>query len=267
MSDISIVTAFFDIGRGSWTPDKGFPHYIERTTDTYFERFGHMAKLDNDMVVFTTEDLKQKVLDLRGDKKTTVISVDFHNSFGELRQRIQEIQSSQEFQSRINPSQIKSPEYWNADYVLVNALKSSFVKHAIQQNILENEMIAWIDFGYCRTPEDAGKFNKWSYNFDKDKIHFFSLKKFEVGDLIENAIFNNTVYITGPHFIAHKDNWPKMEAMIHHHLDTLLNNGLVDDDQTLMLMSCLGNPELFEIHPISDSDWFCVFRNYNESIS
>jgi len=26
MNEISIVTAFFDIGRGDWTPDKGLPH-------------------------------------------------------------------------------------------------------------------------------------------------------------------------------------------------------------------------------------------------
>lgn len=266
MSDISIVTAFFDIGRGTWTPDKGFPHYIERTTDTYFERFGNMAKLDNDMVVFTSEDLKQRVLDLRGDKKTTVIVVDFPNEFNELRDKIKAVQSNVEFQSRINPAQIKSPEYWNADYVLVNALKSTFVRTAIEQKLVEQDMVAWIDFGYCRTPEDAGKFDKWGYNFDPEKIHFFNLKKFGEGDYVADAIFNNTVFVTGPHFVAHKDKWPLLEQMIHHHMNDLLNHGLIDDDQTLMLMATLGNPEFFETHMISDSDWFMIFRNYNEGV-
>jgi hypothetical protein len=32
MNEITIVTAFFDIGRGNWTPDKGLPHYLQRTT-------------------------------------------------------------------------------------------------------------------------------------------------------------------------------------------------------------------------------------------
>ena len=267
MSDITIVTAFFDIGRGTWTPDKGFPHYIERTTDTYFERFGYMAKLENEMIVYTTEDLQQRVMDLRGDRKTKVVVVDFDNSFGPLRDRISEIQKSPEFQSKINPSQIKSPEYWNANYVLVNALKSSFVRSSIERQLIDTDMVAWIDFGYCRKPEDAGKFTKWSYNFDPEKIHFFNLKKFKDGDLIEDTIFNNTIYVTGPHIVAHKDNWPKLEMMIHHHLDTLLKNNLVDDDQTLMLMSTLGNPEFFETHMISDSDWFMIFRDYNEGLS
>ena len=48
---ISIVTAFFDIGRGDWTPDKGLPHYLHRTTDTYIERFGHLATLENEITV------------------------------------------------------------------------------------------------------------------------------------------------------------------------------------------------------------------------
>jgi len=28
MNEITIVTAFFDIGRGDWTPDKGLPTII-----------------------------------------------------------------------------------------------------------------------------------------------------------------------------------------------------------------------------------------------
>lgn len=267
MSDITIVTAFFDIGRGTWTPDKGFPHYIERTTDTYFERFGNMAKLENEMVVYTTEDLKQRVLDLRGDRKTTVVTLDFKNSFNALRHKIQTVQNLPEFQARINPSQVKSPEYWNANYVLVNLLKSSMVHKAITDGLINTDMVAWIDFGYCRTPEDAGKFPKWSYNFDQEKIHFFNLKLFSQGNTIEETIFNNHVYVTGPHFVAHKKNWPKLDTMIQYHTDMLLLNNLIDDDQTLMLMASLGNPDLFETHMISDSDWFCIFRDYNEGLS
>jgi protein YibB len=267
MSDISIVTAFFDIGRGTWTPEKGFPHYIERTTDTYFERFANMAKLDNDMTVYTTEDLRQKVLDLRGDRKTNVVVIDFKNEFQDLRNRISAVQTSEKYQSQINPAQVKSPEYWNADYVLVNALKSTFVRNAIERELTDHEMVAWIDFGYCRTPQDAGKYSKWTYNFNPDKIHFFNLKTFGEGDYISDAIFNNKVFVTGPHFVAHKDKWPLMEQMIQHHLNDLLTHDLVDDDQTLMLMSTLGNPELFETHMISDSDWFMIFRDYNEGLS
>ena len=52
MNDITIVTAFFDIGRGEWTPEKGLPHYLHRTNETYLDRFSIMAELDNPMVIY-----------------------------------------------------------------------------------------------------------------------------------------------------------------------------------------------------------------------
>ena len=111
MNNITIVTAFFDIGRGDWSPDKGLPHYLQRTTETYLERFGYMSKLDNHMVVYTSGDLAPKIKEIRGDKSTDVIILNFKNNFQELREKISEIQKSKEFQDKINPSQKKNPEY------------------------------------------------------------------------------------------------------------------------------------------------------------
>ena len=70
---ITIVTAFFDIGRGDWTPDKGLPHYLERKTETYFERFSNLATLENPMVIYTSPDLVPKVQQIRGNKPTKII--------------------------------------------------------------------------------------------------------------------------------------------------------------------------------------------------
>ena len=70
MTNISIVTAFFDIGRGGWTQDKGHPHYLLRTNETYIERFSYLAQLENEMVVFTTEDMIPKLKKLREGKQT-----------------------------------------------------------------------------------------------------------------------------------------------------------------------------------------------------
>mgnify|MGYP003352720033 FL=1 len=81
MNNIDIVTAFFDIGRGDWTPDKGLPHYLVRTTDTYFERFRNLCKLDNNIIVYTSEDLVDKVKEIRGDKPIKIVPVDFQNNF------------------------------------------------------------------------------------------------------------------------------------------------------------------------------------------
>lgn len=264
MNDITIVTAFFDIGRGDWTPDKGLPHYLHRTTDTYLQRFANLKQLENKIVVFTSEDLAPKIEEIRGDKPTNVIVLDFNKILPDLKKKISDIQSSVEYQSKINPYQIKNPEYWNADYVLVNLLKSTFVRRAIQLNLIDTDLVAWLDFGYCR---ESIKCNKWSYPFNKEKIHFFTIKDWVPGTYIQDVIANNDVHVTGPCIVANKTNWPNLEALVNHNLNELIKNNLIDDDQTLLLMSYLSKPELFELHKVSPNNWFVAFEEYNENIS
>lgn len=267
MNDITIVTAFFDIGRGDWTPDKGLPHYLQRTTDTYMKRFGHMAKLENEMIVYTSKDLAKHVERERQGKPTEVLIVDFPNSFQKLRESVSNIQKSPEYQAKINPMQVRNPEYWNADYVVVNALKSSFVNRAIDLKLINTDLVAWLDFGYCREESTLNGVKKWQYPFDKDKIHFFNIKEWKNDKTIQDVIANNDVYITGPCIVAGKEMWPKLEYLVHHSIDKLIENNLMDDDQTMLLMSYLFNPEIFELHPVSSDDWFIAFKDYNETVS
>jgi protein YibB len=264
MSEISIVTAFYDIGRSGWTTDIGLPHYLHRTTDTYFERFSYLASLDNEMVVFTSEDLVDRVKKIRGDKPTQVIAVDFKDQFLDLKRQVTQIQISDKFINMINPYQIKNPEYWSCDYVVVNMLKSVFVNLAIKMNLINNDLVAWMDFGYCRDESILNGVKTWKYNFNKDKIHFFNIKDYKEGTYISEIIANNDVHITGPCIVASKELWPKLEKLVDHSLKELLNNELIDDDQTVLLMSYLLQPELFELHKVSDTDWFVAFKEYSE---
>ncbi len=268
MNEISIVTAFFDIGRGDWTPQKGLPHYLQRTTDTYFDRFANMAKLDNTIIVYTSEDLADKVWDIRKDKehKTVVITVDFEDQFDEYRSSIRKIQNNPDYLAKINPSQIKNPEYWSADYVLVNLLKSHFVNHAIGSGTAETDLVAWLDFGYCREPSTLNGVTLWQYSFDKEKIHLFNIKEYD-GTSLTDIIANNDVHVTGPMIVASQKMWPELERLVDESFKELISKDLIDDDQTLLLMSSLKEPEKFELHPISADDWFIAFRKYNENLS
>lgn len=264
MNDITIVTAFFDIGRSEWTPDKGLPHYLHRTTDTYFERFGYLAELENPMVIFTSEDFVDRIKELREGKPTDILTIDFKNSFTQLRELISNVQKDPNYQSKINPRESRNPEYWSADYVVVNSLKSSFVHEAIRKNLIETDLVAWLDFGYCRDKSTLNNVQRWQYPFEKDKIHFFSIKDWEEGTYIEDVIMNNSVHITGPCIVAGKEMWPLLEKLVQASLNELLKNNLVDDDQTFLLMSYLQKPELFKIHRVDKSDWFIIFKEYND---
>ena len=177
MNDITIVTAFFDIGRGEWSPDRGLPHYLQRTNDTYLQRFGHMAKLENDMVIYTSKEFVDDIKFLRQDRPTQIFTLDFPNSFKKLKEEVQKVQRDPEYQAKINPMQVKNPEYWNADYVVVNALKSSFVKRAIDLKVIDTDLVAWLDFGYCRDESTLDGVRFWQYPFDKEKIHGYCQKR------------------------------------------------------------------------------------------
>ncbi len=77
-TSITIVTAFFDIGRGDWTSNKGFSPHLERTADTYIQYFENLSELGNDMVIFTSSELKPKIEAIRNGKSTVVVTLDIN---------------------------------------------------------------------------------------------------------------------------------------------------------------------------------------------
>lgn len=272
MSNISIVTAFFDIGRGSWTPEQGYPSYIKRDTDTYIDRFLTLCELDTDITLFTSIDIEEKIRQrlLYRKPKTTIISVDLFKTFAELRNRIINIQTSQDFKNKINPSVASNPEYRNPDYVLVTNLKAFFVNEAIRNGVPEKDMVAWIDFGYCRDNSKIPESKDWNFNFSPEKLHLFSYKQPTVDRSIQDVIANNDVYILGAKAVAHKRLWPVLSNLMRESWLDLQRINMVDDDQGLWLMSYLKFPELFELHQIPDHqlghDPFVLFNNFNNTL-
>ena len=269
MTNITIVTAFFDIGRSEWTPDKGLPHYLQRTTETYIERFSHMAQLENDMVVFSTTDIIKQLRTLRTGKNTQFIEIDLIQ-YSYIRTRIENVQKNPSFQKMIHASQKSNPEYWNADYVLVNFLKTIFVNLAIRMGYAHTDLVAWLDFGYCRTPDKIPASKKWSYDFDPTKMHLFRYNDEFLKLTLYDIISRNIVQILGAKIVGGKDVWPKMEELMWNQLNTLLANHLIDDDQTLLYMSVLEKPNMFKLHKIPDHqlglDPFVIFSDFNKEV-
>jgi protein YibB len=160
----------------------------------------------------------------------------------------------------VNPQLI---EYWHSDYVLVNIFKSLYVTDAIIKNLVTNDVVAWIDFGYCRNENTIPKSNRWKYNFDVNKIHFFNIHEIQPERPIDSIIYTGDVYIQGCHIVAGKKMWKDLRDLVFGNLNVLINHDLIDDDQTLLLMSYLTKPELFELRYVHPSDWFIIFKEYN----
>lgn len=276
MSDITIVTAFFDIGRGNWTQamqQRGgpLPHYLQRSADTYIERFAHLCQLDNELIIYTSEQYADRLKKIRDDlgkgDRTQIVVVDYPTEFNETRAKIRAVMDDPTFPPKINPHQIRNPEYWSEDYVMVTSLKAHFVADAVERGLCSNDTVAWIDFGYCRTPEALNGKSKWTHEFTPDKIHFFNCKPVDhehKNEQMIHAVVNNDVIIFGAMVVAQKKFWRPLADGMRASLELLIQNGLVDDDQGLWLMCYFGNPNIFELHKIDYNDPFIVFRDYND---
>lgn len=254
MSKISIVTAFYDIGRGDWstTVEKNggpLPHYLQRSVDKYIDHFTRMCEIDTEIIVYTSSDIAPRLAAISSNVK--VVEYDYFNIHKELRDKIEAIQTSPEFARRINPYQVRNPEYWSKDYVGVTSLKAFYVSDAFERGLITNDWAAWVDFGYCRDDDHVPASKKWEYDFTPGKMHFFNYRDPDLSRKLEQiqlAVLNNIVYIIGGVFVGEKEQWKMLEDGMEKSMKLLMHNKLVDDDQGLLLSSYFMNPKKYELH-------------------
>lgn len=272
--NITIVTAFFDLGRGDLPAMKHgriLPHHQHRSTETYFEFFKNLAMINNPMVIFTSPDLVDRIRNIRiaaghGDKTEVVGMVSYLPPHLEhYKDKIEKVMNDPDFiKNVVNPQLI---EYWHSDYVLVNILKSYFVNYAVESGSIKTDLAAWIDFGYVRTIEALPKNLTWRYPFDPEKIHLFNMRDLS-GNLnrtLADIVYTGDVYIQGCHIVGGVEAWNKLYQLMFINLDLALHMNLSDDDQTFLMMSYLSAPKYFELHYNSPNDWFRIFKDYNNA--
>lgn len=267
MSNITIVTAFFDIGRGN-IQRQNVPSHMSRTTDTYFEYFANLAQLENEMVIFTSPEYVKKIKALRQGKPTRVVAFDFHNRLRYLRNKIANIQQDEQFIGQIHPDLRNNIEYWSADYVLVTNLKTYFINKAIKEKLAKNNLVAWVDFGYVRSKDTLNNVRNWRYDFNNNKINFFSIVKNSAPkswqDVLD-CIFQNKVYIIGGVTVANRQAWQAFLKLLFDQQKQLLKLNIVDDDQGLYMMCLYHQPELFQLNYLGKNQWFSTFKKYDQT--
>jgi protein YibB len=260
--DITIVTAFFDIGRGQWGESMG-PRF-RRTVDDYFGMYARLAKLKNPMVVFTEPRFVARALELRRanglEDRTTIVAVE--NLFdcdliAPVNAAVERRMSDLFRYWVVKP---ESPEYREPRYVLVNALKSAFVCTALNLGLIEAPQVAWIDFGYCRDDQRFDPSEPWRFDTG-GKMNLFHIVALD-DTPIYRVIRYGTVYFQGCHIVGPAQAWPALAVEMSFNLAALLACDLVDDDQTLLLMAWRKSPESYRIHAVDASDWFVVFRRF-----
>lgn len=277
---ITIVTAFFDIGRGNWSAEKGHPAFLQRKNETYLSYFKNLAKLDNEMVVFTSEDLAPLIKQIRGEKTTYIVTMNLETKFANCLSAIRKILDDEVFKNKIADKHKQNPEYWSEKYVLINNLKTYFVNKSIQSFNLKNDLIAWVDFGYCRDKSTLKNISNWYYPFDNHQLHFFTLRRPKIFSLFKNprfpykkhqvinAILTNKAYIIGGVLVGNKQVWSGFFELIKTTQRQIMNQSLIDDDQGIYLMCNHIQPSLCKLHYLGKTkegkyNWFGVMQKFH----
>lgn len=257
MAEITLVTAYFNIGRGSWS---GF----NRDDEKYLSYFSHWARIKTPLIIYTTPDIAEKALDIRRtydlDNKTTVIPIpDVSMVQLDLYHAIKSVMQNRE--SWLFHKKLNHPESWNYDYNYVTGLKPYWVQDAISRG-LTNGMTAWIDFGYDHGGEDfpySEDFDfLWAYPFEP-KIHIFLAKELDDKPIFRIVQHMDT-YTRGNITIASDPLWKLLWHDTADAIRVLAECGLADDDQTLMVMAYRRHPERFITH--MTSYWGQALRDY-----
>jgi len=252
----TIVTAFVDIGRDEW---EGFKNggtiapYIKRSTDTYFERFERLCKIANPIVCYTESKFFDRIKAIRED--VTLINIDtLWNDHASVVNLIKTIQSEEAFSNFVDTP--AAPEYWSPEYVAINFFKSFFVAHANEAGIIKTENAAWIDFGYCRETLFKDGY-EWSFN-SNGKINLFNIETLDNAPIFD-IVRTGKVYIQGCHIVAPTKRWVELKGLMIQSMNQLVGTGLIDDDQTMLLMSYRMKPDSFILNKVHPSNWFVIF--------
>lgn len=258
MSEITIVTAFFDVGREKWE------RKFQRSAQEYLTFFRFWARIRNRIVVYTEPELVESIMAIRHafglKERTRVIPIeDVTLLEPNLYRKMKDVLK--------NPSAVRfrkrpqNPESYNADYNYITNMKIWFLKNTVEKKFAQGR-VAWVDFGYNHggvyyTKQEEFDF-LWEYPFS-EKIHFFTLKELDDIPIFELVRSMKTYFSAGIMIVPDRLS-ARLWEMFRENILHLLACGMCDDEQTVMLMVYRQEPDLFTVHKIYD--WFEPWKKF-----
>lgn len=251
MGEITLVTCFFDLGRGE---DKNLEAGLRKTPEKYLNAFRHWARIQNKLIVYTDAAGADAVREIRKEfgreDKTIIIQID--DLFGlepELFARMERISKKEDF---LNFRYFQKASSNNPKYDYLWMMKYYFMNDALNRGLL-SEQVAWVDFGFDHGgllyyAEDFD-FN-WEYDFG-DKIHIFclmdpdSISGIQILQYLPDCVMGS-MYGLPRTRVA--DFW----ILVRNAIEGLLALDCIDDDQLMVLMAYKARPELFKVYV---TDW------------
>ena len=246
MGEITIVTCFFDLGRGN---DKNLDSDLRKTPEKYLSAFRHWARIQNNLIIYTDKAGAEAVREIRAEfgreDKTVIIEVD--DLFGlepDLFARMERVSKKEDF---LNFRYLQKASSNNPKYDYLWMMKYYFMNDALNRGLL-SEQVAWVDFGFdhggLRYYSEDFDFN-WEYDFG-DKIHIFCLidpdaiSGIQVLQYLPDCVMGS-MYGLPRTRVA--DFW----MLVRNAIEGLLALDCIDDDQLMVLMAYKARPDLFKV--------------------
>ncbi len=258
MKDITIVTAYFDIGRGDFTSN------YARGNNKYINYFKFWARIKNNLIIYTQKEFKEEIEEIRKslnleDKTQIIVIDDIYALYPEMYKKMQKIENDEYYKNfrylKYNPDNMAKYDYimFLKTYCMLDASKKT-----------DSEFLAWFDFGF----NHGGDFYTnekdfemlWEYPFE-DKIYLSALKE-DDGKPIFDIIQNSEVYIQGCPYMLPRKLMPEFYDLMYNALNEMIDLGFIDDDQTLLLMAYRKKPEIFKVDIY---DWFQILNKYTSN--
>lgn len=255
MEEITLVTDFFDIGRGQ---DKNKD--LRRTAQRYFDEFKRWARIQNTLVVYTDSDSAEIIKGIRAEygleEKTIIIQIDnLFELVPGLLPKLEKISHNKDF---LNFRYLPEASSNNPKYDYLWMMKYYFMNDAYERGLL-SENVVWIDFGFDHggiTYSDAEDYNfLWEYDF-KNKIHISCLHDPDSVIGMQSLQFQDDC-VMGCMYGLSRELVPIFWHLVEDAMNALLMLDCMDDDQQLVLMAYKARPEIFEVHV---TDWQMIMK-------
>jgi hypothetical protein len=276
-NDITLVTAFLDIGRETWNNND-----FKRTPKFYIESFLTYLKYPYKMVCYIDEKYLSRVLEtyesspyknkvfipinkdwlsrniyawslIENDR--IILNSDTYKNFLKNRLPIMYPDGVPETGVREH----LCPENIYPEYNVINHCKIDFIMNAIENNHINTYFTGWTDFGYFSTYHsdvdtlprnilDTSKFDRNKITIclrrkiiENDKNMFFTL-------LYAYELFIGAFYAGPTHIMK------RFQELYHDSVIELYKNNISDDDQHVYIQVYVRDPEIFNLC-IFDGDW------------
>ena len=266
-TNITLVSCFYNINRNEWK------NYY-RSNDKYFENCENILNKKNPVIIFTSKNYNDRILNIRKIYDpyliyTKIINIDLKDlPMYKYKEDIEKIQNSNLFNI---PMQFRDcPEFCKSLYNIVIYSKVYFLKLVSEDNYFISNIFQWIDFGLhnsCYANNSKIFPNNYFSNifYKNNKIRLVGFNNINDININDRKKYYNSHNdsVCGGLIGGNKYSINKIYELFNNELLNILNMNLINQEQYIIQYILKTNPDLFDF--IKIDSWDNLVYNYHKN--